>query len=43
MLEGGKKKKIKTKKESGPDGPIYPSGQVPYTTQNVKADTGYSI
>lgn len=43
MLEGGKKKKMKAKKESGPDGPIYPSGQVPYTTQNIKADTGYAI
>jgi hypothetical protein len=38
MLEGGKKKK--SKKE---DGPIHPTGQVPNTTQNVKADTGYSI
>ena len=38
MLEGGKKKK--SQKE---DGPIYPSGHVPNTTQNTKADTGYNI
>ena len=39
--ESGKKKKAK--KESGPDGAIRPSGDVPNTTQNVKSDTGYSI
>lgn len=41
--EGGKEKKKKTQKESGPDGAVRPSGDVPNTTQNVKADTGYNV
>lgn len=41
--EGGKVKKDKKVKESGPDGPIYPSGQVPNRTMDIKSDTGYNV